>query len=397
MTLDQRKLDIVDRQRASLLGWRGQFSPELIEYFLDTYCSGAQRVLDPFCGSGTVLSESLRRNLNAVGIDVNPAAFVLSTVTDFLEAPTADRLNLVRAASAIVDEAPSNAVVSEILESVDNSRLKQLLHIAAVVGCGDRADFGSHKLRDGLKSVGRIFRDFPHSNGRTLHILGDAREEIDKSPPFDAIITSPPYINVFNYHQNYRAILEHLGWSPLAAANAEIGANRKFRQNRFLTVVQYCLDMRRLVWAARRAITDSGVFIIVIGRESNVLRTPFYNADIFRQIIRADGLFSIDEEHERRFTNRFGSDIYEDVIVMSPAVRCPQSFGDEPASALGKEVLQKALRRVPAESRYDLSAAIRQAAQIKPSPSPKLRYSPLWPPRTAEVISLPPHTSANPI
>ena len=37
-------------------------------------------VLDPFCGSGTVLVESLLNNRNAIGVDINPLAYLLAKV-----------------------------------------------------------------------------------------------------------------------------------------------------------------------------------------------------------------------------------------------------------------------------------------------------------------------------
>lgn len=45
--------------------------------------------------------------------------------------------------------------------------------------------------------------------------------------PFGLVLTSPPYINVYNYHQQYRASAEALGWDLLEVAKTEIGSNRK--------------------------------------------------------------------------------------------------------------------------------------------------------------------------
>ena len=63
----------------------------------------------------------------------------------------------------------------------------------------------------------------------------------------DLVITSPPYINVFNYHQNYRAILEVLGFDLLKVAESEIGQPAKNRANRFRTVVQYTLNFDQIL------------------------------------------------------------------------------------------------------------------------------------------------------
>jgi tRNA/tmRNA/rRNA uracil-C5-methylase (TrmA/RlmC/RlmD family) len=80
----QAKLNIDNRSRTSFFPWRGQFSPELIEHIIDTFCPHADVLADPFCGSGTVLLESMRIGRAATGIDINPAAYVLSSFCKLL-------------------------------------------------------------------------------------------------------------------------------------------------------------------------------------------------------------------------------------------------------------------------------------------------------------------------
>ena len=59
----------------------------------------------------------------------------------------------------------------------------------------------------------------------------------------DFVITSHPYINVFNYHQQYRASAEALGLEDSGSGESGNRLLSENRQNRFLTVIQYCLDM----------------------------------------------------------------------------------------------------------------------------------------------------------
>ncbi|HET7076644.1 MAG TPA: hypothetical protein VFM49_04270, partial [Chloroflexia bacterium] len=49
----QQKLDIAARSRTSLFPWRGQFSPEFIEFMLGQFAPSGGVVADPFVGSGT--------------------------------------------------------------------------------------------------------------------------------------------------------------------------------------------------------------------------------------------------------------------------------------------------------------------------------------------------------
>jgi len=52
--------------------------PQIASKALNIYAKDCNLVLDPFCGSGTVLVESAIHGMNAIGIDINPLAVFLS-------------------------------------------------------------------------------------------------------------------------------------------------------------------------------------------------------------------------------------------------------------------------------------------------------------------------------
>ena len=393
MLPNQSKLDIADRSRTSLLPWRGQFSPELVEHLLETFCPTANKVVDPFCGSGTVLAESMRTGRTAVGIDINPAAYVLSSFSHLLSLSLASRAALSNDASrlladhlAVPDEdlLPTTIAAGTIAEIVDRAgdpRLRLLLHIGALIGCGDSTDLSTWKLARGVQSALKTLSRIEHLPTSAHVILGDGRHEIS-SIPCDAIITSPPYINVFNYHQNYRPIMEHLGWLPLSCAVGEIGANRKYRQNRFLTVIQYCIDMALLFHSARCSLDENGTLVIVLGRESNVLKTAFYNGELIERVVAEIGIFQIISKHERVFTNRFGASIYEDILVLRPTSEVAATRDDHIATAreIGVDTLRNAVSRAPTSSIPMIESAILNGKIVHESPRPKLAKPPLWQP-----------------
>ena len=68
-TLDRQKLDVTKKTRSNIFGWRGQFTPEFVAYLLDEANEGTGLVVDPFCGSGTVLQECAARNRAAHGFE----------------------------------------------------------------------------------------------------------------------------------------------------------------------------------------------------------------------------------------------------------------------------------------------------------------------------------------
>ena len=52
--------------------------PQIASRLIKENSSEGQTVLDPFCGSGSVLAEALILSRNAIGIDINPLAIMLS-------------------------------------------------------------------------------------------------------------------------------------------------------------------------------------------------------------------------------------------------------------------------------------------------------------------------------
>lgn len=54
--------------------------PQVAERLISMYGSKKGLLLDPFCGSGGVLTEALRQDMNAIGLDINPLACLLSRV-----------------------------------------------------------------------------------------------------------------------------------------------------------------------------------------------------------------------------------------------------------------------------------------------------------------------------
>jgi hypothetical protein len=206
----------------------------------------------------------------------------------------------------------------------------------------------------------------PYAENLIKATLNDARTVGQELPQTaDLILTSPPYINVFNSHQNYRAIIETLNIDILKIAQSEFGANRKNRSNRFKTVVQYCLDMAQAIESFWQALKPSGKIILVIGRESNVRKIAFYNGQMIFQLIQAMGGFIEWHTLERTFTNKFGNAIKEDIIIFQKDSRQPQT---ECARKVALAHLKKGLLKATGEVKADILNAIKTIELVTPSP-----------------------------
>jgi hypothetical protein len=201
---------------------------------------------------------------------------------------------------------------------------------------------------------------------------GDARYVNLDSSSVGFVVTSPPYINVFNYHQNYRLAVEALGWKVLERAKTEIGSNRKHRGNRLYTVIQYAIDMALFINELERVLMKDGVAAIVVGRESNVRGMSFKNADIFRQLFKQFENLDLIDENTRRFTSRYGTLVYEEILVVKK-IASSGSVNQlkllRLARSIGREMLVEHLNdQSDPEKRRDLNDAIDKCDVIDPSP-----------------------------
>lgn len=315
-TLCSKKLNLTDKSRVSRFAWRGQFSPELIEYLLKTIFKDAETIYDPFSGSGTVLFEASLLNKTALGSEINPAAWCLSSTIHLNQLSPSKKNNLINEIELILS--PSNTIdIDKIIESIqyiEDIDLKTSLTAILLDATGNNTETNLDKLQKSKDKFIHFIKTISQYKGNAHSYLEDCRSTCLASNSIDAVITSPPYINVFNYHQNYRPIMEKLGWFPLTSAKSEIGANRKFRQNRFLTVIQYTQDLGQTINELSRTMKKGSTGVLIVGRESKVLGERFYNSDIIMKLFDQHPSLTKTFNTERAFINKFGQTIYEDLI-----------------------------------------------------------------------------------
>lgn len=375
--IPQHLLNIEAKTRCNLFPWRGQFSPQLLEVLLRAWGPSSGLVLDPFVGSGTVLVEAARLGLGAAGAEVNPAAAIMATTYELINKQPSlrrqllgdldSRLSPIVSVAELTGESLIRTLKSlridieeNVEENVELSRLWDSLIVTADVAAKPSAA----RLRATWARLQQTIMQLPYSDAPVRALLNDARRLPLADGTVDMVLTSPPYINVFNYHQQYRKSVELLGWDVLRAARSEIGSNRKHRQNRLLTVVQYCLDMAETLREVIRVCRPGVPIVLVVGRESNVRKTSFYNGELVSRIGRESLGLELVAQQERCFTNRFGQAIYEDILCFAnTAVRAE---GTDPRQ-VGIDALAAAFARAPEESLGDLQNAIADADKVRPS------------------------------
>jgi len=380
--IPQTLLNIEEKNRSNLFAWRGQFSPQLIECLLDAYCLPDSIVLDPFAGSGTVLYEAATRSLSAFGFEINPSAWSFSKVYEFANMKPAEReAVIVDLRSKVEHEFPivlfSDDSVS--VEAVEERviRIGQSINDEAKVLCNALVvllDIFNNQITNSLvqgklTALVKMVRKLPYTPRLIKADLQDARALPLGNQSVDFAVTSPPYINVFNYHQNYRRSVEILGWDLLRVARSEIGSNRANRGNRFYTVVQYCIDMAAAMQELARVLKPGARAIFVVGYESKVLGVPFHNADIVEQLAVQSGTYEVLLRQKRVFSNRFGDAIREDILNL----RCDAYTANSElpyivGRCVAREALAAASGHVSDSNRPLLTDAMGQIDRISGTP-----------------------------
>lgn len=229
----------------------------LADDLVSRYARNATRVLDPFCGSGAVLTAAARAGIAVTGIDINPMGVLLSQtkLSGFDPAVAAEmveevieRAKSTRCPSTIEWDAKDywftpktlekferlRAGIAEIRTRInDRERTAVLLSLALSVRLCSRADQRSPKpfisvtarsnrssrhfdpyyfLRSILADLGDLYgNDVPIVKSKVVManvVQGKPLKE--RIGSHSHVITSPPYINAQDYFRNFKLELHIL-------------------------------------------------------------------------------------------------------------------------------------------------------------------------------------------
>lgn len=372
--IPQGELNIDNKTRSNLFNWNGQFSPQFIEALLRKYAEKDFMVIDPFLGSGTTVSECARQGIEAYGTELNASAFFMAKTYECSNIALNDREELVSQVDRIISSIDNNDKILDVIISNANCNqgaIGNLLSTLIVV-----MDIYNNVVTMELVNIKwewlkNLVVSLPYS-GATISVnRGDSRKMLLDNSSADMLITSPPYINVLNYHQKYRRSVEILGYDVLRIARSEFGSNRKNRGNRFLTVIQYCIDMALSINEAIRVCKDNARMIYVVGRESSVLGYSFCNSELIYNIGTEIFGLGLILRQERVFKNRYGKMIYEDIIHFENR-KGSKTYTEqeiaEKARKIAVRMLQVKLDIVPEnKNTIFLKDAIRNSLKIKKS------------------------------
>ncbi|CAL1161569.1 unnamed protein product [Cladocopium goreaui] len=253
-----------------LAGMQAMTARELLRLVPD-----AEMVLDPFCGSGTVLIEAQVAGKSAIGCDLSPlAAFVAAQHADVEDI---DLTALRGACAKISDFSGTNWSLQQfkthLRSSVPDKAIRRALRFAWLVAT-------QWDERPGLKhftAACQLFttrlarlRNASRSRGCETGTCarvrqGDNRELVLQ--PVDAIITSPPYPGVYNYMAAVEEAAKDLGLRPEnTAAALEIGRRDGWqRTSAEEFAAQWQLEQEQWLHCAFRNLAPGGTATLMIG------------------------------------------------------------------------------------------------------------------------------------
>ena len=139
------------------------------------------------------------------------------------------------------------------------------------------------------------------SDAKVQCVHGDSR--LVNLPPVDAIVTSPPYVGLIDYHEQHRYAYELLGLADNheseigAAANGQSAAARD----------AYCRDMTSVFRNVVSNLRPGGA-LVVVAADRHAL---------YPRILGDLGLVErhVMERHVNRRTGRRGSRFYESIFI----------------------------------------------------------------------------------
>lgn len=331
-----------------------KFIPQVPQWAIANYSQKNDYVLDPFAGSGTSLVEAYRTNRKALGIEIDTFGKILtySKTTPLSKNDQDEISNFVKTLSkkVIIPEIRNirhwfdEENIQELgrimagIKKVTNVQVSNFLKVAlaSIIRKASHADAVSPKpyvsKKHPKKPLNNLIELFEKSltsnlvqmnqlmdetnNKFNAQIIGNDARKIRYHKKIQLIITSPPYINAFDYVRTLRLenlwlgleteanLLkikrEHIGTESFSVKELydkeiidDIGLETmkkiKLKDNkRYMVVAKYFCDMKIHLNEAFKSLKKNGVYVLVVGN-SKIRGVDVDTADILTRIAESVG------------------------------------------------------------------------------------------------------------
>jgi hypothetical protein len=322
--------------------------PETAARLVAELSAAGETVLDPFCGSGTVLVEARRAGRRGVGYDVNPLSSELSWLKtlgpadDFISAldeqaarvaaHADERRKRKAGATERYGEADRAQFAPHVLLELDGLRdgirqtedacLRRALFLvlsALLTKVSQRTGDSTAHARDKRVAPGfpsRFFVKKTNELGRQLATyreslpaeaptasctLGDAR----KLPGLVArsvslVVSSPPYPGVYDYLSHHDDRLRWLGLPAHDFEKLEMGSRRELSGENFgPALARWERDLAATLSALARGLTPNGRIVLLIA-DSTLAGKPLFAERVVEKAAPGAGLTALARASQAR-------------------------------------------------------------------------------------------------
>ena len=352
LQLSWSEAELPERERTKhvhrLHPYLGKFVPQLVEALLERYVRPGGRVLDPFAGSGTTLVQCLESGYDAVGVDIASFNCLLMRVktaeydlfrleTDLRDALARGGRSGARPSGYVRDWfAPAAAAdllrFRSILGEYEHADVLRVVLARAARSARltthfdldfprtpQREPYWCHKHRrtcspvqEADKFLSRYLLDTlerlkefqrVRARGRRAEVVHGDSTEAALDGSFDAVVTSPPYPGLIDYHEQHRYAYEIIGLDD--RRERELGAAAAGTSRR---AIEAYIDgvATALQRSAERLVPRAPVIVVVNDRR-----------DLYPEILDRSGLRLAErlERHVNRRTGRRAGEYFESVLV----------------------------------------------------------------------------------
>lgn len=288
-------------------------------------------IVDPFCGSGTTLVEAQRRNINSIGIDLNPIACLISKIkttrlpANYMEIAMEVSKNSQKKYYSSVDipaipnlnhwfkKDVQQAIASilfeiELCQTEDIKNYLKLALSSIIVRVSNQESDTRYAAVENNNTAMNVFKDFygackklytakensysPTAWSKIIckDILKVNLTEIGGNTGM--VITSPPYPNAYEYWLYHKYRMWWLGFDPIKVRSYEIGARPHYQKKNGETEVDFYNQMGKVFTLLNQSLVVGGHFCVIIGR-SVIKGRLVDNAALITDIARKQNLSNV--------------------------------------------------------------------------------------------------------
>lgn len=352
---------------SSLHPFPARFIPSIPRTILNAFDAEKSqlKVLDPFAGCGTTLTEAQRRGAKAVGIDINGLANFLQTAytadyndkdleifdsladkvlknvqskkgyDDTVNIPNInhwfdnDAIAITKRSISVVNNEQNSKIakifgllsISRVLVALSRQKSDtQYVAVDKFLSYEQKVDI----LTNSFKTVRDHFEQFK-SKERTeaLCIHGDSREE-EAYSSFDGVnlvITSPPYPNAYEYWLYHKYRMYWLGMDPIYTRANEIGVRPHYSGTGKKNEWDFYQDIKSVLSNIDKVTTKEALQFWVVG-DSIIKGKRIDNAEIISNAARDIGwsniaTFKRNINRKRSSFQGIGNKELENIVVLS--------------------------------------------------------------------------------